>query len=911
MLAAVAACALASIPAHAASTAIGGPTAAYDVRGSWHAIAATGTLPSARRELAAIYDAGGDRMIVCGGNPPDDGTYALDFATGAWTKLNVGTPGARIDPSAIYDPVRHRMILFGGSGSLVGQPTDVWVLPLDGSGGPWQVLPVSGAAPPARRLTTMIYDPLRDRMVLFGGLNLDGSGAYNDTWALSLSPGTPTWTFLQTSTAPAVRYGHVGLYDPLNDQLVIYGGNNLADTWALPLGATSPWTQLNPSGAVPPPLYGASAVYDSVAGSMVMFDGFNNSTSNDQTWELLLATHQWNLINAPGTRPHTRRFHSAVLRSAANQMVIFGGYDETSGFLNDTWEMELSPSIVPSITSFAPLAGAVGDNVTIHGAHFSNATTVTFNNLPSSFQIQSDQIIVATVPDGATTGPIQVVTPVGAAASTLWFVVAVRPTVLSAVPDSGRAGDAITIHGHAFSGTTQVLFGGMSSAPFTVLDDSTIVATIDHNAATAPIVVVNPPLTGTSAFLFHVLGPDPFPHLLPIHDVPFDQGGRVSLRWEASDLDNPFDAAITSYRVWRRSPLFAGSVPSAPPPGPVPLAAQATATDYWEAVAEIPAAFLQGYAYAAYTLSDSVADGNPYTAFFIQALTSDRVVFYSSTVDSGYSVDNLAPATPGPFSAVVESHGVRLHWNGDRDADLSNYRLYRGSTAGFVPDASTLVAVTADTTYFDPVAGIYYKVAADDVHGNTSGFALAVADHATPTQVGSWIAETAGDHVHLVWQTSMPGAVSWTLERSDAGGPWKGIDAASPAADGLVTFDDATVIPGERYAYRVRTVVAGAALVSPEITVAVPVPSFAIESLGPNPTNGHDVTLTFTLPRASLATVEVVDVAGRVQEHPDASNLAAGRHQLRLAARDLRPGIHFVRVVQEGRVVTARFVVTR
>src|SRR5262249_37710051 len=53
------------------------------------------------------------------------------------------------------------------------------------------------------------------------------------------------------------------------------------------------------------------------------------------------------------------------------------------------------------------------------------------------------------------------------------------------------------------------------------------------------------------------------------------------------------------------------------------------------------------------------------------------------------------------------------------------YRLYRGTSPDFVPDASSLIATTTDTSYVDASGAPYnYKLSAVDIHGNESGFAL-------------------------------------------------------------------------------------------------------------------------------------------------------------------------------------------
>ncbi len=77
----------------------------------------------------------------------------------------------------------------------------------------------------------------------------------------------------------------------------------------------------------------------------------------------------------------------------------------------------------PSITSFSPESGLIGTSVTITGTNFTGATAVTFNGASASFTEDSNTQITATVPSGATTGPISVTAPAGTGFSTTDFVV--------------------------------------------------------------------------------------------------------------------------------------------------------------------------------------------------------------------------------------------------------------------------------------------------------------------------------------------------------------------------------------------------------------------------------------------------------------------------------------------------------
>ena len=110
--------------------------------------------------------------------------------------------------TAIYDQVRDRMVIFGGSTSddYYGVHNDVWELDMTGTP-TWHHLAPSGPSPIARRSGTAIYDPLRDRMVLYGGWDSTENGTYSflgDTWALSF-PGNQWTQLVPAGTTPAGR----------------------------------------------------------------------------------------------------------------------------------------------------------------------------------------------------------------------------------------------------------------------------------------------------------------------------------------------------------------------------------------------------------------------------------------------------------------------------------------------------------------------------------------------------------------------------------------------------------------------------------------------------------------------------------------------------------------------------------
>jgi hypothetical protein len=79
--------------------------------------------------------------------------------------------------------------------------------------------------------------------------------------------------------------------------------------------------------------------------------------------------------------------------------------------------------VIPALSSFSPTSGKAGTIVTISGSAFTGATSVTFNGVAAPFSVTSYSQITATVPAGATTGPIAVTTAGGTGVSQSSFSV--------------------------------------------------------------------------------------------------------------------------------------------------------------------------------------------------------------------------------------------------------------------------------------------------------------------------------------------------------------------------------------------------------------------------------------------------------------------------------------------------------
>jgi hypothetical protein len=241
---------------------------------------------------------------------------------------------------------------------------------------------------------------------------------------------------------------------------------------------------------------------------------------------------------------------------------------------------------------------------------------------------------------------------------------------------------------------------------------------------------------------FGVLGGEPLMH--GVKDVPYDNGGKVKVSWDASPLDlDPAFRNLTDYVVLRSAPPaavqqairanrvidLAAPHPGAPasPDGAILATTFGAQVYYWEQLATVTPLHTAGYSYIAPTTGDSIGAGNPRTLFAVMARNVPLGRYWTSRPDSGYSVDNIPPVTPAPFTAQYAAGSTSLHWAPNPDPDVAYYQVFRGSSVGFVPGAGNLVASPPDTGYTDVAGGPYvYKLVAVDLHGNVSPPAVVI-----------------------------------------------------------------------------------------------------------------------------------------------------------------------------------------
>jgi uncharacterized protein (TIGR03437 family) len=341
--------------------------------------------PSGRIDGPLAYDAAGRLLLLFGGqdNASRNDLWAFSLETQRWTELNPAgnRPPARFGHTTIFDPVRRRLVVFGGQAG--GFFSDVWAY--DVAGNAWQQLAPDNAGPSRRYGHSAIYDSARDRMVISHGFT--DAGRFDDTWAFDLASGR--WQNLSPSgTRPLRRCLHHAVYDARNQQMLLFGGcasgNGpcpLDDLWAFDL-TRNQWTQRS-STPRPAARQWYAMAFDSRRQRLVLFGGSGGRGSLNDTWEYDPAADAWAQLSPRGETPAARSRHEAAFVSETGATFFFGGRTDV-GLTNELLALEPPAAGRPQFTAgsvinaFGGQTGAVapGEIVSIFGSRLGPAAGV-------------------------------------------------------------------------------------------------------------------------------------------------------------------------------------------------------------------------------------------------------------------------------------------------------------------------------------------------------------------------------------------------------------------------------------------------------------------------------------------------------------------------------------------------------
>jgi hypothetical protein len=253
-----------------------------------------------------------DGVVLFGGSTGRGGLRGATWILrgDAWSRHDGSGPRMRMRHAAAYDPVRRRVVLFGGSpSSVVGFMKDTWEF----DGRAWHRVATS-THPSPRNDHAMAYDVSLGRVVLFGGR--DAQGLRDDLWTFD----GRNWREVRVAPRPPRRRDHCLAWDPIDLSLVVFGGfgakGSLGDTWRF---ADGRWTQLAQQQS---PDAGVAMAFCPRQNRLMRFGGHDGAAG---VLSFFLDRHGWRATRERvGTA--TRSGHAMVHDLVEERVLLFGGW---------------------------------------------------------------------------------------------------------------------------------------------------------------------------------------------------------------------------------------------------------------------------------------------------------------------------------------------------------------------------------------------------------------------------------------------------------------------------------------------------------------------------------------------------------------------------------------------------------
>ena len=865
----------------------------------------SGQLPQVR--VRWLQDLGSGQQGSCGfrvirqGVPKSFGVppQLTEGDQGTWNEV---PPPRRWNACAICDPVRNRLLVFGGTNGL--DQNEVLVLPLASPGG-WTRLEAGGFVPSARSGASAIYDPVRDRMLVFGG-SVEGAPR-NGTWALALGS-NPKWSLLRTTTPPPPREGQAAVYDPVRDRLVIIGGRTrgtlLNDVWALSLGDTSIWTQLSPTGDPPAGRTEFAAIYDAVGDRIVLCGGLVETVpqqlvaSND-AWQLSLgASPAWSKLEPSGTPPPPLAGHTATYDPRDDRMILYGGNGSASA-----WALSLNPA--PAWTQLEAAGVAP---------------------VPRSGHVAVlDSLLDRIVFFGGTyaaTDPVDVEA----------LLLRPNPTWVrlghGELPE-GRFGQATVYDPRR---ERMIIFGGVHIV-----------------LATDEIDYLN------DSWMLSLDGPLAWSRLTPSGSLPEPRMNPTAVYDSRRDRVVTFGGWVYQddyfNDVWvlnpGQTPEWIRMYPAGDPP-PGRRGHSAIYDPVRDRMLVYGGSTQAGFVNDLWALNFT---GQPRwqrltpleEPFQVRAFHSavydpirDRMIVFGgsggrSSLDDVWELSlagiprwtRLLPNHFGPslaaHTAVFDSRRQRMLIYGGEEFDGDAGALYVGTWAldlGRKPSWSILQSVGQPATWRTQHSAVYDPIrdrmvlfgGSEFIDGLNDSWSL---DFDSSNRQLAWVTSAQGEprRARVVWYAAMGSETAATVYRSEDEVTWAPAAHVVPDDRARIEYDDLSVREGTRMYYRLGFAEGDSEVYAGEVGVAIPaVPGLQLLASWPNPARSSEVSIPFALPGSGAARLELVEVSGRRIWGQEVGRLGEGLHIVRPGIQ-LRPGVYVARLTRGDQAVTSKIVV--
>ena len=840
----------------AAPTAAAGTARTMGTDGTW------GELPPPMiQEAPGVYDPVRQSMLIVGGraqggaNTNDVWEMSLSAPTPTWTLLQTaGTPPPpRSGHVLLYDSRREHLLLFGGADAMT--LNDCWGLDLTVDPPEWSQGHPTGTLPARRAYATAVFDSLNDRAILFGGADSVGQNGpvslVGDLWALPFT-GPFAWTELTpTGTPPSARAGSPAIYDRLRQRMVLFGGFDvtaLSDEFTLSLGGSPAWAPLVTSGGPPPGRAIPGLVYAAPQDRMVMFGGFDGAGSLSDAWSLDLGTSAWTQLSPTGGPPSPRQFPATAYDTPHNRMVIFGGNDEAGTVLDPLWSLSLGTTV-----AWTDLGGRRAPRRWDAATAYDATRHVMWVHGGQGWEEGSGNLVRSDL----------WVLSFGSSAA--WSNPAASGTPLgerfghTAVYDSQR--DRL------------VFFGGSNGT----MNQNDVWA-LTGLGGTPAWGLLSPSGTPPAARQYHSAVYD------AVNDRMVVFGGSTGM----GTLNDVWALSFAGTPAWTQLA----------PTGVGPL-------ELWQQSAALDQAGNRLIVFGGQSLG---------LRNDVHALTLTGSPVWSELLPTGTLPEARQAASMVSIGSrmVVFGGDATGTGNGARNDSwlLSLYPAPAWRPLDVGPRAPS--ARMGSCAAFDPVTyqmAIFGGTGTSTEGADTWNLQL---DQAVPTMASLVSANAEPGRVELAWEiTSSSGSVG--VYRNAGDGRWAELDRLAPDGMGRIAYVDRDVIAGSRYGYRLGLTGPGGEVYVGEVWVDVPESArFALRGMTPNPAPAGAGLIVFSLPDASPARLELVDVSGRQVFSREVGSLGRGEHVVRVSgSQPLAPGLYLVRLTQGGRSLTAKAVTIR
>lgn len=244
------------------------------------------------------------------------------------------TPSGREDASFVWDPVRNQLVMFGGiDGWFQTLLDETWIF----DGVDW-TLRVPTVRPPGRILAAMAFDRARQRALMVGGYS-PNTGILSDTWEWDGAGWTPRLLVVE----PSGRYAAAMAYDAVRSRVVLHGGLGMLPGTASELWEFdgSQWQSIAPSGAQPGGLVGHSMVYDERIGEVVLLAGYAtnaNNVASRQSWSW--NGSRWLAQSTLAASPGMRTGAALMAEPGGQSNLLFGGANSQGVSVGDSWRWD-------------------------------------------------------------------------------------------------------------------------------------------------------------------------------------------------------------------------------------------------------------------------------------------------------------------------------------------------------------------------------------------------------------------------------------------------------------------------------------------------------------------------------------------------------------------------------------------